>query len=227
MVQNGLSASYINKRLSYLKIFYEFLADDDRVAGNPVNRRRLSIKKAQKLPGYLSSEEKKLVLDWLMTAPHNVSLAFRTMFASGLRLSECTNLRPEDLLVRNHAYLLRVHKGKGDKERLAPITDRDTALDLAAYAGGRLGQASLFGLMSVGLQKEANACAQVTGVEFHSHRCRHTFATELLRRGVPIDVVQEALGHACIETTRVYARTAPAALMALGVHTGNDKGTDV
>jgi len=50
---------------------------------------------------------------------------------------------------------------------------------------------------------------------------------ELLRRGVPIDVVQEALGHACIETTRVYARTAPAALMALGVHTGNDKGTDV
>ena len=110
---------------------------------------------------------------------------------------------------------------------LAPITDRETALDLAAYAGGRLGQASLFGLTSVGLQKEANACAQVTGVEFHSHRCRHTFATELLRRGVPIDVVQEALGHACIETIRVYARTAPAAIMALGVHTGNDKGTDV
>jgi len=227
LVQSNLGASAINSRLSHLKIFYEFLAEEERVMGNPVNRRRLSIKRAQKLPGYLSPEEKKLVLAWLEHASYNVCLAFRTMFASGLRLSECINLAPEDLLVRNHAYLLRVRRGKGDKERLAPVTDRDIALDLAAYAKGRVGSATLFGLSAADLQKTAQACAQATGVEFHSHRCRHTFATELLRRGVPIDVVQEALGHACIETTRVYARTAPAALMALGAHPGNGEDTDV
>ena len=112
--------------------------------------------------------------------------------------------------------------GKGAKDRLAPVTDRDTALDLAAYAKSRVGRATLFGLSAADLQKAASACAYDTGVEFHSHLCRHTFATELLRRGVPIDVVQEALGHACIETTRVYARTAPAALMALGAHPGEE-----
>lgn len=116
LVQSNLGASAINSRLSHLKIFYEFLAEEDRVMGNPVNRRRLSIKRAQKLPGYLSPEEKKLVLAWLEHASYNVCLAFRTMFASGLRLSECTNLAPEDLLVRNHAYLLRVRRGKGLKQ---------------------------------------------------------------------------------------------------------------
>ena len=46
-------------------------------------------------------------------------------------------------------------------------------------------------------------------MDFYSHRLRHTFATRLLAQGVPIDVVQEVLGHSNINTTRKYAKTAP------------------
>ncbi|MDP3044811.1 MAG: tyrosine-type recombinase/integrase, partial [Bacillota bacterium] len=61
-------------------------------------------------------------------------------------------------------------------------------------------------------------CRLATGVDFHTLRCRHTFATELLQQGVPIDVIQEALGHRRLDTTRVYARTAPEAVTRLATH---------
>jgi site-specific recombinase XerD len=46
-------------------------------------------------------------------------------------------------------------------------------------------------------------------VHFHSHRLRHTLATRLLAKGIPIDVVQKVLGHESISTTRRYAETLP------------------
>ncbi|WP_341478844.1 site-specific integrase [Sporotomaculum syntrophicum] len=54
-----------------------------------------------------------------------------------------------------------------------------------------------------------------TGVNFHSHRCRHTTGTQLLQKGVSIDKVQDVLGHADISTTRRYAKTAPEAIYEL------------
>jgi len=56
-----------------------------------------------------------------------------------------------------------------------------------------------------------------TGVDFHCHRLRHTLATNLLAQGIPLDVVQEVLGHENINTTRKYAKTAPEKLYQLAV----------
>jgi integrase/recombinase XerC/integrase/recombinase XerD len=79
-------------------------------------------------------------------------------------------------------------------------------------------RSSLFGLAFDSLEYHARKCRLTTGVDFHPHRLRHTFATELLQRGVPIDVVQEALGHASIKTTRTYAKTSPMEIIKLATH---------
>ncbi|MBE0467620.1 MAG: tyrosine-type recombinase/integrase, partial [Candidatus Desulforudis sp.] len=219
LVGRGLGPSTVNASLSHLKKFYAYLVDEGFLTGNPVIRRRLRVREPDRLPRFLPPDEKQKILAWFRDhAPRDVALAFRTMFASGLRLGECAALRPEDLLVRGNAYLLHVRLGKGAKGRLAPVVDRNTALDLLHLAQERSPGKTLFGLSATVLAGHARACAAATGIDFHAHRCRHTFATELLRRGVPLDVVQEALGHADINTTRTYARTAPQALMELGRH---------
>lgn len=144
------------------------------------------------------------------------SLVLRLDAEAGLE--ELVALGPGDLLVRGNAYLLHVRLGKGAKGRLAPVVDREVAFELARYTRDRIEADTLFGVTATFLANYARRCGEETGIPFHAHRCRHTFATELLRSGVALDVVQEALGHADIDTTRTYARTAPQALLRLGFH---------
>jgi site-specific recombinase XerD len=56
---------------------------------------------------------------------------------------------------------------------------------------------------------------QETGVDFRSHRLRHTVGTRLVNKGVQLDVIQELLGHADISTTRRYAATFPSAFFQI------------
>ncbi|SFH07473.1 Phage integrase family protein [Desulfotomaculum arcticum] len=58
-------------------------------------------------------------------------------------------------------------------------------------------------------------CKKQTGLQFYSHRCRHTVGTQLLQKGISIDKVQEVLGHENISITRRYAKTAPEVIMEL------------
>ena len=70
-------------------------------------------------------------------------------------------------------------------------------------------------LLGVTISSLARWARMETGLNFYSHRCRHTVGTQLLQRGVPIDRVQDVLGHADISTTRRYAKTAPEAVLKL------------
>ena len=218
LAMDELKPNTINMCISALKTFYDYLVDEDIVSWNPVNTSKLRVKIADPLPGFLTEEEKTRVLAYFDGQPEHVRLAFRLMLAAGLRVGECANLQPQDVFIRNNAYLVHVRAGKGAKDRLAPITDRDTALEVMDLALKHRDRQSLFGLAFFTLEYHARKCRLATGVDFHTHRLRHTFATELLLKGVPIDVVQEALGHVNINTTRNYARTAPSEIMKLGTH---------
>jgi len=208
----------INMCLSAVRSLYDYLVFEGEVRVNPVDTGKLKLKLQNRLPGFLTPLEKERVLDWMKTKPRHVELAFRTMFATGLRVSECVALAPEDVKVIEHSYLVHVREGKGNRERLAPVVDRQTAFDLLEFARDRMGQERLFGVALFTLEWHARNCRLATGVDFHTLRCRHTFATELLQQGVPIDVIQEALGHRRLDTTRVYARTAPEAVTRLATH---------
>ena len=215
----GLKPNTINLCLSAVKTFYEYLVDEELILRNPINTSKLRVKIPDTLPGFLTEYEKKKVLDYFDSQPEHVRLAFMLMLTAGLRLGECASLQTHDVFTRGNAYLVHVRHGKGAKERLAPITDRKTALEIMDFAR-RVSQTrqNLFGLAFFTLEYHARKCRLATGVDFHVHRLRHTFATELLQKGVPIDVVQEALGHASIKTTRTYAKTSPLEIIKLATH---------
>ena len=215
LVELGLKPASINAIIAATKSFYDFLAEEEVVKGNPIISRRLRVAEERGLPGFLTKAEEKKVLAHLANLPCHIGLAFKTMLVSGLRVSEAAALKTEDVLVQQGGVFLAVKHGKGDKGRLAPVTNAEVARELLAFAQEKAQDDKLFGVTDGTLKWYAQAIRQATGVDFHSHRCRHTLATRLLAQGVPIDVVQMVLGHQNINTTRRYAKTAPEKLCRL------------
>ena len=215
LVELGLKPASINAIIAATKSFYDFLAEEEVVKGNPIISRRLRVAEERGLPGFLTKAEEKKVLAHLANQPCHIGLAFKTMLVSGLRVSEAAALKTEDVLVQQGGVFLAVKHGKGDKGRLVPVTNRDAARELLTFAQKKAQGDKLFGVTDSTLKWYAQAIRQATGVDFHSHRCRHTLATRLLAQGVPIDVVQMVLGHQNINTTRRYAKTAPEKLCRL------------
>jgi integrase/recombinase XerD len=140
------------------------------------------------------------------------------LYASGLRVSELTAL-PLAPFLQDPAYLMV--KGKGGKERLAPLNEaartavrsylpvRPTFLPKGVKAspwlfpsrgkGGRLTARRFAQLLD-----EAAAAAGLDPAKVSPHVLRHAFATHLLEGGADLRIVQTLLGHADIATTQIY-----------------------
>lgn len=220
LVESNLAPKTINTVLGAVKSFYDFLCEEGIVKGNPLIMKRLRVAEEKRQPDFLTEAETERVLKGLAKFPRHVNLAFRTMLAAGLRVSEAADLKPSDVILERGMVFLHVRHGKGDKERLAPVTNAEVARELLELAKERQGQPRLFGVTAGTLKVHAHNLKKATGVDFHAHRLRHTLATRLLAQGIPIDVVQKVLGHADISTTRRYAETMPEALFRVAAKVG-------
>jgi site-specific recombinase XerD len=146
------------------------------------------------------------------------------LYRAALRAAEVCALVPGDVDTRNGA--VNVRHGKGGKQRRVGI-DGD-ALGLVRRWGERrkllgfTGRQPLFCSMRGGrldpsyLRKLMPALAERAGIErrVHPHALRHTRAAELAEAGVPVNVIQRALGHSSLATTdRYLAHVAPVAVL--------------
>ncbi len=143
-----------------------------------------------------------------------VAAAMRFLHETGLRISEaCAITRQEAegwpappwwcrrAVCPRHRALLRI-VGKGDKERTVLLS---VAALRAAHALLRVSRNGK--LMPWSDRRVRELFAEVgeqVGVHCHPHRFRHTFASELVEAGVPIEVVADMLGHSRTEITRLY-----------------------
>lgn len=139
---------------------------------------------------------------------------FETIYSAGLRASEASALRVED--VRFDQEELRV-LGKGNKERLIPLGSY-AAHHIQRYleeardhlVGNHIHQKALFvgrrgsALSRAAIWKRFTQYCDRIGLEAKVHTLRHSFATHLLRGGADLRSVQELLGHADIRTTQIY-----------------------
>jgi integrase/recombinase XerD len=246
----SLSAASLARRLSAIRQFHKFLyaegwrRDDPTLAVEGPRRSR-------PLPKLMSmAEVERLIataregLD-VMERPlrerleaARIACIIELIYGSGLRVSEALSLKKSIATAKSPLMAVR---GKGDKERLAPLSDPAraaigafrTLLDQASP--GAAASPWLFPAMSASGHvtrqtfardlKRVAAAAGMAPERVSPHVLRHAFASHLLQNGADLRVVQDLLGHADIATTQIYTHVLDerAKAMVRDLHPMNDK----
>ena len=225
----GLSPATASRRRAAVRQFYRFVMGETWRADDP-SRRVEAPRKGRSLPKVLSRDEVDRLIAAAAAKDGAQGLRLACMvelaYASGLRISELTGLTLA-ALARDPAYL--IVKGKGGKERLAPLNNAARTA-VRAYLEVRPGflpkgdpkgpGANPWLFASRGkdgrltprrfaqLLDEAAADAGIDPARVSPHVLRHAFATHLLEGGADLRVVQTLLGHADIGTTQIYTHVA-------------------
>lgn len=214
----GVAETTQARHISSIKSFFRFLIYSNKLEVNPstlLEAPRLG----RKLPVVLSVEEidKMIsVIDLSKPDGHRNKAIIETLYGCGLRVSELVSLRITDIYADEG--FIKV-KGKGDKERLVPISN--TALLAINYykeqqrnhlkieksaqnilflnkRGSQLSRIMVFNITKI-LAEKAGIKKNIS-----PHTFRHSFATHLVEGGADLRAVQEMLGHESILTTEIY-----------------------
>ena len=212
-----LSSSSKTRILSSLKGFYQFLINSAFLFHSPfVGIKKTKIKET--IPNTLNEHEVEAILKTIDT---NSLIGIRNyaiidlLYSCGLRVSELTNLRMNQIIPNRQA--LRV-KGKGSKERIVIIGDlayeslskylkfirphfiskESEEYIFLSYRGKKLDRQYIFDMIKE-LTMKTNINKKVS-----PHTFRHSYATSMLNNGADLRSIQKLLGHQNIETTQVY-----------------------
>ena len=213
---NRLEVSTINRHISSLKSFFNYLVDESIIKVSPMEEVS-SLKKAKKLPKYLSISE----VDKLLNIPLNSEFDYRNkamlelMYATGLRVSELVSIEYSNIDFENS--IIRIN-GKGKKERIIPLGEV-ASYYLKVYLSdyrSKLLKRNTYNQVFLnnhgkpitrqGFNYILENIRELTGIEkeITPHVLRHSFATHLLEGGADIRSIQEMLGHENISTTNIY-----------------------
>lgn len=213
--RKGLSSKSLQRELSAIRSFYNYLLKAGQVIVNPAQHVKAP-KQARKLPKTLDVDQ----LSGLLEAGTSSLLEIRDVamfelfYSSGLRLSELAALDLTDLDLPDNTLTVRL--GKGGKSRILPVGSKAvTALEnwlrqralktprtepalFVSSKGTRLGQRSIELRLELWCKKKGIA------EHIHPHMLRHSFASHLLESSQDLRAVQELLGHSNISTTQIY-----------------------
>lgn len=157
----------------------------------------------------LNDEELKIFKAYIDTLHPNARAAFYVMMGSGCRVAEAANLRIEDVTLRGKSVYINIRNAKWHSDRCIPIVDQEAAKVVWRYrAELEVDNRPLFRLSKRTIQGYATDFSKQTGIDFHCHLLRHTFAALLTEQGVPLTTVQFLLGHKNLGMTAHYAQSA-------------------
>jgi integrase/recombinase XerC len=211
--RDGLGPRSVQRRLSALRGFFNYLIREGVIKSNPAAEIRAP-KAGKRLPKTLDVDQ----VASLLSRPASDVLARRDhamlelLYSSGLRLAELAGLDVADLDLADRTVRVL---GKGAKTRILPV-GKQAIVALRAWLADRAGIAKGGTALFIGqggerlgaraIQKRIGrwATAAGLGVPLHPHLLRHSFATHLLESSRDLRGVQELLGHADISTTQVY-----------------------
>ena len=213
---NGFEVSTVNRHISSLKSFFNYLVDESIIKVSPIEEVS-SLKKTKKLPKYLSISE----VDKLLNIPLNSEFDYRKkamlelMYGTGLRVSELVSIEYSNIDFENS--IIRIN-GKGKKERIIPLGEV-ASYYLKVYLSdyrSKLLKRNTYNQVFLnnhgkpitrqGFNYILENIRELTGIEkeITPHVLRHSFATHLLEGGADIRSIQEMLGHENISTTNIY-----------------------
>ncbi|MFP4000686.1 MAG: site-specific tyrosine recombinase/integron integrase [Thermoplasmata archaeon] len=162
----------------------------------------------KKLPKYLKEDEVRKLLNSPERKNVRDRLILRILYRCGLRVSEVTSLKIQD--INFDEGMITVRGGKGDKDRIVPIDD-DT-LDLIQLYKGDKDKGVLIlsqrgkALSNRQVERIVKKYAKRAGLKknVYPHMLRHSFAVHSLKSGMNLRSVQKMLGHASLTTTQIY-----------------------
>jgi integrase/recombinase XerD len=171
-------------------------------------------KREKKLPIVLTKDEIFSLLSSLNNKKSKLMISF--VYATGMRVSEITKLKIEDLDFNERIGYVRQGKGKKDRmfnipkflfNRIKKYAEKQRQFNQTYLFSGRNGK-----LMSDrNVQKIVKKAGIKAGIkkEVHTHTLRHSFATHLLENEIDIRKIQELLGHSDLSTTQIYTHVSP------------------
>jgi integrase/recombinase XerD len=219
----GLAASSSARKLSAIRQFHRFLCadgirgdDPTRIVASPRARRPLpkvlSVTEVDRLLATAEAEANADASPQKQAMAQRLYVLLELLYATGMRVSELVGLK-RAAVMRDAGFL--TIRGKGDKERVVPLTDR--ARDaVRAYLGATPPRPGLWLFPARGADghlsrqvfarelKELAGRAGIASARVAPHVLRHAFASHLLAGGADLRVVQTLLGHADIATTQIY-----------------------
>jgi integrase/recombinase XerD len=226
------------RKIATVKAMLNYLEYEDKVTINPFRKMRIKIKEPLNLPRYLRLEEIKSIFQVAYqdlgsknkndfsyaTSIRNIAV-IELLFATGARVSEISNLKIEDIDLNSGFIKI---KGKGDKERLIQISNKDTITALTKYRQlYKITMNSIEDFFFVNrlnrkLSDQSTRCIVKTlsrkaclRKHVTPHAFRHSFATLLLEKEVDIKYIQILMGHSTITTTQVYLHVNTAKVMEI------------
>lgn len=229
-------ATSISRKISAIRQFFGFLASEKIIYKDPARLIDLP-KKAKNLPKFLTTQEieniKKAAQEEISNPQAKRVLAFlEILSSSGLRISEAVSLKETDIQKINYQGSNKnflIVRGKGNKERIVPLSDKTMSVlkdylevrkEFLDENNGRIIDDKKFLFPSkraelghISRQQAANLIkeyaikANIDPKKISPHILRHSFATNILEKGIDLRVLQEILGHSDISTTQIYTHT--------------------
>jgi site-specific recombinase XerD len=214
----GLCQSSISKIIATIKSFFNYLEEEEIIVKNPTRKIRVP-KKIYRIPSVMSKYEVGLIIKSVDFAPlrcrkNNTrdKLVLSLLYYTGIRKSELLNLNWTDINLSKSSVIIR--RGKGGKDRLIPLHRKVTEL-VDKYLDERLPlktDALIIGeqgkrLCNCSFTYLLNMYLCLSGLKkkgYTAHSFRHSFATHLVEAGVDLFKVQKMLGHASLDTTKIY-----------------------
>jgi site-specific recombinase XerD len=199
----------LRRKYACISSFFGFLQDMGYAHTNPARRLPLP-RVSEYVPVFLSEEMAQQLIAAADTPWTKCAVVL--LLSTGIRRSEAVGITLDDLNLEKRQLLIR---GKGDKERVVPLTDQSVEaiqaylphrtktqsrhLFVSAWKGHPIHGRCINRMLKIVIEKGG-----LQGQGITPHKLRHTFATHLIRNGVDIRTVQELMGHSELETTAKY-----------------------
>lgn len=217
LIEQGLSSTTINRKISCLKAFFKYLKRTEVIETNPMSK-VLAPKMGKRLPVFVEEKNMDSLFDRKLFASdfegHRDLLVIELLYNTGIRLSELIGLQEKNVDLQSGQFKVL---GKRNKERIIPISPKLGAI-ISDY---------------ISLKKELNLSNQndhlivkSDGVKMYEklvyrivnkylglvttmkkkspHVLRHTFATHMLNKGADLGAIKELLGHSSLAATQLY-----------------------
>jgi integrase/recombinase XerD len=218
----------VKRKIATIKALFNFLEFEDKILINPFRKMKIQIREPKNLPNVMNIHEVEKIIKSTyerrntkkkentysyVESIRNIAV-IELLFATGVRVSELSNLKDENIDLRTGQIKVR---GKGNKERIIQVCNNESLKALREYHSLNIGKIKDCGgyffvnrfkkrLSEQSVRYLVKNHAQVAGLErrITPHAFRHSFATLLLEEDVDIKYIQHLLGHSSIVTTQIY-----------------------